>query len=307
MKLYRFKLYPVSSFITPWHSDMIMGSLCWVMKQLYGEQELKNYLNLCLRNEYPYVISNCFPGDFLPKPLAGNYSLEKSNISKNEAMAEFDKGKMAKKTSYVTLDEFNNIISGKKAELASGRADKIQISVLHNTVSRLSGTTVEGSLFEQPEIFICESYLSLYVLIKSDWLERFQDMLNTLSKRGLGKRASVGKGAFKAGEPEEYNIFASIDKPNAKVMLSNYIPAESDPVYGQYRAFIKYGKLGNEYAASKNPFKKPVLMFQPGSVFRDGNVNKKIYGRTFSGISLEKPEVVQFGCALAISASIENF
>ena len=306
MKLYRLKIYPRSSYITPWHSDTLMGSLCWVTKHLHGEQALSDYLELCLGGKHPYVLSGCFPGDLLPRPLAGNCFQRGKALSKEEAMAEYARGKTAKKANYISLDDFNTIISGGQVEIGPRPAHEFQVSVMHNTISRLSDTTSDGgSLFEEPETFSCENYLSLYAAIEDSWIDRFQALLAELARQGFGRRASVGKGDFKVGEAEEFNHFAHVTKPGAKVMLSNYVPAKTDPVEGQYRAFIKYGKLGNEYASLKNPFKKPVLMFEPGSVFWD-NSDRKIYGRTFEGISPEKAEIVQFGCALAVPASVEK-
>ncbi len=117
-------------------------------------------------------------------------------------------------------------------------------------------------------------FMSLDAWIADSWLGRFTELINGLTK-------------------------------NAVVMLSNYIPAAKDPQQGRYKAFIKYGKLGGEFTFLDNPFKKPVMMFKPGSVFWDDNP-RAVYGRTVPDVNIQKKEVVHFGCSVAIPAYFDK-
>jgi len=305
MKFYRIKINLRSSYITPWQSDTIMGSLCWVIRQTQGEKALADFLERCLAGDYPFVVSDCFPGDLLPRPLAGSFVDACPRQTRKEELDRFTELRKAKKTNYASVEEFNNIVTGGEVNIGLYPDGVTSASIMHNSISRLSNTVLEGSLFEEQEFFSTEKYLSLYALINDDWVERFSELLAVLAARGFGRRISVGKGAFAVGPLEIFKELVASPEPNAVVMLSNYIPAADDPVEGQYRLFIKYGKLGSEFTFLPNPFKKPVMMFKPGSVFWD-NKPRQVYGRTVQGVSVEKKEIVQFGCSIALPASIKK-
>jgi CRISPR-associated protein Csm4 len=305
MKLYRFRIKLLSSYITPWQSDTIMGSLCWEIRQVFGDLVLADFLDRCLKGSFPFVVSSCFPGDFLPRPLVGYSAPGSLPKSKKERMASFAENRLTKKAEYVSIDEFNAIISGKPVTIGFRQVGPVSVGVMHNSISRLNNVVITGSLFEEQENFNPDPYLSLYALIEDGWLERFSELLASLARRGFGRRSSVGKGAFEAGPPELFDAVAAPSDPNAVVLLSNYVPAAGDPLEGQYRTLVKYGKLGNEFSSLDNPFKKPLLMFIPGSIFW-GSEPRPYYGRVICGVSLQKEEVIQFGCALALPACVEN-
>ncbi len=303
MKLYRTRIHLRSSYITPWQSDTLMGSLCWALKETCGEEALAAFLAQCRQGRFPFVLSDCFPGDLLPRPLAGNYIDPESTQTLTEAMTRFSAAKKAKKASYVTTEEFNIIAGGGTVDLEPHSTGTVAASIVHSSVSRLSNTVLAGSLYEQEEYFSAGDHMSLYARVEDSWLERFTALLEHLSRRGFGRGVSVGKGAFEANRPEPFDALEAPLSPNAVIMLSNYIPAPSDPIKGQYRSFIKYGKLGAQYSFLANPFKKPVMMFRPGAVFFDAEP-KPYYGRVAEGVSAEKEEVVHFGCALAVPARV---
>ncbi len=305
MRLYRIKIYPRSSYITPWQSDTLMGSLCWVMRQMYGESELQEFLNCCLEDNYPFVVSDGFPGDLLPRPLVGLYHETGEQVDRQEAMSRFAAFKRARKAFYIDLQEFNAITAGNPVDLKLRGPVEVSVPTLHNSVSRLSGSTIEGSLFEEQERFGREEYMSLYVRVADKWLKRFTELIEGLSQKGYGRRSSVGKGAFDAEAPELFEGFKKKQEANAVVMLSNYIPAAHDPQEGRYKAYIKYGKLGGEFTFLENPFKKPIMMFKPGSVFWDDNP-RAVYGRTVPDVNIQKKEVVHFGCSVAVPAFFER-
>jgi len=67
----------------------------------------------------------------------------------------------------------------------------------------------------------------------------------------------------------------TLDVDNANALLSlSYASFEGIGTYNaHYRLFTKFGRLGGHYAIPDtsgnppNPFKKPILMFEPGAVF----------------------------------------
>nr|WP_051273735.1 hypothetical protein [Desulfotruncus alcoholivorax] len=126
-----------------------------------------------------------------------------------------------------------------------------------------------------------------------------------LGRTGLGKRKSTGKGSFDVTGIDKCNLFEAIDNPNAFLSLSNFVPAPGDPTEGNYRVMVKYGKLGEEFALSKHPFKHPLLMIQAGSVFRVQGMVRAYYGYMIEDIAPAHPEVLQYALAFSVPVRLE--
>lgn len=148
-----------------------------------------------------------------------------------------------------------------------------------NTLNRISGSVAEdgGGLFSREKMwFQHDTELEVYVLTDSDASASLADWFLTkyLPETGYGKDKSVGMGildikADKSFNPDTFTVI----KPNAHMVLS----LTSFEDIGNYRSFYrlktKFGKLGGDFAFSNpfggapRPFKKPLLMMEPGSVF----------------------------------------
>jgi len=304
MKIYKLKIKVKSSNITPWQSDTIFGSLCWALSQKEGVESLKNFLAEYDNGFYPFVVSDGFPGDYLPKPMAGNTFPVEEDKDKEQALQIAQKAKKAKKTNWVTVQEFNTIINNGCIEIESKERQNIEIGVMHNQISRITDTTEEGSLYELSEVF-WTNHLSIYFAVDCAVKNKIIELFEILALKGFGKRAAVGKGSFIIEEVSEFNGLKVPSNANSFVSLSNYVPKADDPVWGQYKTFVKYGKLGQDYAYRENPFKKPLLMIRPGAVFWMEHP-KFAYGRMVKNISPQFDHVVQCGCILAIPALIDQ-
>ena len=125
------------------------------------------------------------------------------------------------------------------------------------------------------------------------------DLFKILSKSGYGQKKSIGKGQFSVEEFNEFT-FKALDAPNGFVTLSSFCPSKNDPVKGLYKTYVKYGKLGDEYTFSGNPFKRPLVMVRTGSVFGTDGPPNDFYGRMVKNIAPSKPDVVQYAYALSI-------
>jgi CRISPR-associated protein Csm4 len=70
MKSYKIKIKPKSFFSTPLLSDTIFGQFACVYKEIYGEKELEDFLELFNKSATPpLVFSDAFPTGYLPKPI----------------------------------------------------------------------------------------------------------------------------------------------------------------------------------------------------------------------------------------------
>ena len=69
MPLYRFPLIPESAWRTPWQSDTLAGMICGAVAQLEGGEALRRkIIDPALAGRPPFVLSDAFPGDWLPVP-----------------------------------------------------------------------------------------------------------------------------------------------------------------------------------------------------------------------------------------------
>ncbi len=158
------------------------------------------------------------------------------------------------------------------------KPDKKEI-VASNTISRTSGTVMEegGGLFSREKTWFQPGVeLDLYVRTTAgeiDDLVRW--FLETyLPETGFGKDKSVGMGTLKINRDDTFdpNIF-HVSAANCRLVLSLTAFKGMEKYRSYYRLKTKFGKLGGDYAFSSptggnpRPFKKPVLMMEPGSVF----------------------------------------
>lgn len=303
MKTYCLKIKPQGSFLTPWQADTLFGSLCWIMAWREGEEALALFLQQYKDGKPPFILSDGFPGDFLPAPA--HLALAKP---KGNSFQDYQESKKLKKVTWLTSDEFDLVRKGTMDIATKGNLDPVSVfTTLHSSINRITGTTGdEGSLFELEEYALKQKdgaiqTVSIYLRITDGWEEKVFSLFKDLSTLGYGKKKSIGKGSFQiAGELEPRNQFDDFIGSNGFVSLSNFVPARTDPTEGFYKTLVKYGKLGGEYAFCGNPFKKPLLMLTAGSSFYVKTEIQPYYGRMIDNIALGKPEVVQYGYAFAV-------
>lgn len=240
----------------------------------------------------PFLITDGFPADYLPKPLFADFNIDDPEERKEQ-----------KKIDFISLEDFNHVRKGDKYKLKI-QEDRITTSVTtHNTINRLTNTTpAEGGVYSLEETFI--PYITIFVkTISEDWKNRVVEILRSLSRGGYGRKKSIGKGQFSLADVNDFS-FEPVENPDGFVTLSNFCPAENDPIDGLYKTFVKYGKLGEELTFCGNPFKKPLVMIKNGSVFKTNSLPKPFYGRMVEGIAPAKPEVVQYGYSFAVPIKI---
>jgi len=289
MKTYKINLEIYSGILTPLQADTIFGHLCWVVAYQEGEEGLQQFLEPFKRNDPPFVISDGFPYDLLPKPLSAEFNIDDPQERKE-----------LKKIEFIDLKDFDFLREGKKYKPEVPATPFASFVTPHNTVSRLTNSTlIEGGVYSLEEAFIPN--ITLYFKAVSDeWKNRVVELFNELSKSGYGRKKSIGKGQFSVIEVNDFN-FTPIEKADGFVALSNFCPGKNDPTDGLYKTFVKYGKLGEEFTFCGNPFKRPLLMIKAGSVFKTIGEPREFYGRLVqNGIAPAKPEVVHYAYCFSI-------
>ncbi|MBU1706183.1 hypothetical protein KKG19_05685 [Patescibacteria group bacterium] len=188
--------------------------------------------------------------------------------------------------------------------------DEREETILRTSIDRLTGQAKEGRLYETKERFyIPGARFSIFIRSWDLTLEDIKELFEYIALSGYGRDKSTGKGRVSLEEIKNGFSLPSVDRPNAFVTLSSYIPQREDPLEGYYKIITKYGKLGEEYASSRiiSPFKKPILMFAAGSLFKLGKspINDW-YGGLVSDIHHEKSGIKQYGYALPIGVRIDE-
>ncbi|TSA24205.1 hypothetical protein D4R71_07360 [bacterium] len=308
---------------TELQSDTIFGHFCWAFLHEKCKKELEAFLK-ALRDSPVFMLSSAFPKGYLPFPVSLPVTIPdfeklrailKWSDSKEDKIMFAQLKKKLKKAQWIStkywLENHNNFslpaLYNDVWEKAEKKyIDKLYenqdilkekplkaetISITHNTINRLTGTTSkEGpNLYDEPTTFFeegaeFESYLSTDYFSKDELLMYFEIIQNG----GFGKNKNTGKGHFEISL-EEYTP-PECENPNAYLILSNTVPAKDDPLDCFYNGFTKFGKLGGSFSTTKSPFKYPIFMCAPGSVFLG---EKKPVGSLLQNVHPDEKQVVQ--------------
>ncbi|MBX6364784.1 MAG: hypothetical protein IRZ00_13020 [Gemmatimonadetes bacterium] len=274
-RLYRIRIRPRGPWRTPWQADTLAGLLCWMCARTEGGDVLRARITEpMLEGAPPFVLSDAFPGDLLPMPLA----------VRQAEWAPADR-KLVKRARWLRPAAFERARRGE----ALGTADLVLESPIaehdhtRNTLGRLNDTTGEsGSLFTLAEARLDPraaamggaDWLSVYVRVQADAADLLLGLFEELAGVGFGADAAVGKGAFDFpdGAPDLEPVdFPADPQPEAAsvIVLSTFQPARSDPVRGIWEAFTKCGVLGPSLGLDeKQVRKRPLLLVRPGACFQ---------------------------------------
>jgi CRISPR-associated protein Csm4 len=271
------------------------------LRYTQGEDELKRFIKLYNEGKPPMILSDGFPEDLLPRPILPEPPIDDS-LSLKEQRKQFQKRKDIKKVKYLTRDEFEKALRGELFEPSDKGNYETRMVTLKNQINRLTGTTAGegdtgGHLFSFDQYRW--KYVSIYAKIDDDFIDTAKQLFKYIEQSGYGKRKSVGYGQVTVEEFKEFKEFPNPPDANGFISLSSFVPAEKDPVRGYWQVLVKYGKLGEEFATSENPFKKPLIMFTAGSCFYDSHY-KEYYGRLIKDLTTVDENIVQYGLALAL-------
>lgn len=231
---------------------------------------------------------------------------KKDRVSKERQFEGLNFVKKAGKFKYISLEQWKKLKDGysepallnlfyesfvDKSDEELHVADMADISVSEvvssNVINRITGSVdSSGGLFvRQKSWFYPESCLDIYIEINDSGLEELVDwfMKEHLALNGFGADKSTGMGSLlieKDNNFDEREIAA--EEPNARFSLSlaSFPGMEKYPSY--YNLTTKFGRLGGTYAVSSptggqpRPFKKPILMCEPGALFfTEKNISKE--------------------------------
>lgn len=293
---YTIAFKPRSAVITPMQSDTLFGHLAWAIRYLKSETDLISFLNAYKdEGNPPLLISDGFRSGYLPKPLFRALPLSELKQVVNEVSEEINERieesqftsiiKALKKQKTISHASFSKLQANLTARALlkeslreldwpvllrkeqGKKPHSIAQVAMHNTVNRMSWTVTEG-LFQTTETFY-DAEVTFQAFLKTNYFskEELEQLFNFIEYSGFGKDKSTGKGRFSISIDDKQTL-STPENCNAFMVLSHYIPNPHAPQKGYYKVMTKYGRLGGDYACSHiTPFKKPLLMVQPGSVF----------------------------------------
>lgn len=311
MKSYRLDVTPRSAWGSPLQADTLFGHLCWALRYTQGEPRLRDFLHAFDDTPPPLVLSNGLPEDFLPRP--GFPPLRRTPDERTETgHKKLKRVVLLRKDWFLEACPALSEATIQRALMGDGNirgADPSHPELgYHNAMDRRTESVREqGGLlqsldFRFREAGSAEEGTRLSVYLKTDYFSAsaLGDLCDVVARSGYGRDTSSGSGAF-SFELTPFG-FPPLPGANAFVSLSNFVPAPHDPTDGWYELmtkFGKFGKLGGDYAVGPgpggvhNPFKKPILTLQAGSIFRDGSV-REWYGRLVPDVHTD-PDIRHYG------------
>jgi hypothetical protein len=226
----------------------------------------KRILEPALAGEPPFVLSDAFPGNWLPVPAVVRLSEwppeQRTTVKRAKWLSQRSFGRLQRGE----LPAESDLI------LASGVHDYTH---LRNTIGRSCNSTAgSGGLFPSREAVLgtdadggALECLTVYARVRDEFAEQFWHLVQELGHWGFGADRSVGRGQFHVGpELESASELDAVSSADGVVVLSTFQPAVGDPTSGAWDTFTKYGKLGPDFGV-ENVFKRPMILFRPGACF----------------------------------------
>jgi CRISPR-associated protein Csm4 len=342
LQLYEITIRPRGGLGTPLKGDTLFGHFCWQVA--YDASLLEGGLEkqLALYGENPFVIfSSAFPK--LKHDGAYYYALKRPDLplayfplppGKNKVQAmKARKEQKQKRWWMIPADlrlDYTSALLVSDQELltwtawqhdpvlrrAGGQAAQprytSELAQPHNTINRLTGTTGEGMFapYTQEIVhFYPESELAIFVLVSksaSD-IQRVVLALERIGQWGFGKDASIGQGRFQVAGSQKLS-WPRNDQANAAYTLAPAVPEKQRYIRQCSLPFVRFGKHGDRYARSGQPFKNPVLLADEGAVFwpqERSFFDKPYLGMAVASLSKTCPAAVMQGYAPYLPCTLE--
>lgn len=313
--IFKLSVKPVSSFLSDLQSDTIFGHFCWRLKENQGEIVLSELLDYFKKDKPVFTLSNALfdykDELYFPKPLFSPEPISDVKGKKDEKILNFVSRKNNKELKYISLKSFNEYLNGSISKINSFSEEPFEYDIKTGIqIDRDTFSSSKGMLYTVAPRFLKKDF-KFCIFIKvhnSELFEKFkcESFLYDTFTLGFGKKKSSGFGEFEINSFDEFNEFDEPDNSNGFIVLSNYLPSKDDELSDSYYdILVKHGKMGEEFATGKNPFKNTVIMFKPGSCFRTEK-QEEYYGRCTkqSEISKAFPESIQNGIAFSLKCKI---
>jgi CRISPR-associated protein Csm4 len=300
MAEYLVRLRLLAPVATPFRSGTLFGHLCWAWRDLHGEEDLERWLREL--TSQPFLLSDAFPADCLPRPLLRPRRYHPGKEAANHPA----ESKEIRKRAWVRAADFLAMRDGLNDRLLKERLSRDEETpetlrehrVAHNTIDRRTGTTPKrGGLFFMDEGWPGEPSADWDVYVSTILPpERLSALFEMCGKRGYGRDASLGRGQFQCRvAPAEDCLFRA---PGNRLMSLSHGSLTPNMRTPRYRLATHYGKLGGLNATFGSPFKYPLTLLKPGATFEAAGGGP--FGELLGDVHRHRPEVVENAWHLAV-------
>jgi CRISPR-associated protein Csm4 len=306
MNTLKFTLRPRSAFATTLAGDTLFGQLCWVVRERFGETHLRQLLHGYTEGRPFLVVSDGFPGGFLPRPTAPDFAL-------GIAARDPAQRKQARTHRWLPAAGADEPIAAWMDKLTTSEAVR-PLVLTQNTINRYTGTTGEG-LFAPRQVdrsfFDSKARLDVYAVIEQRLsADTLHQLLRDVGSHGYGRDATTGLGKFEveqpvdAGRPQrasQHWLTLAPCHPNPEELVA-------DGCY--YTPLTRFGRHGNIAAVTAQPFKRPLLMIATGALLSSREPARWAFhgcglGGSGNRISDVIPETVHQGYAPVVPLRLE--
>lgn len=279
---------PQSAFGDQIYGDTLFGQICWGIAERFGEQKLNELLAGYTESQPFLVVSDAFPAGYIPRPLLpAAYSSQIIDPTERKAM---------KSKTWLNLDDIKNS-SQPINQLADTHAkNNTEVGFIreahaqtHNSINRLTSTTGEAGFapYQANQIwFGTDTLLDIYCVLDQSRLSQqdFQQIIEDIGAAGYGRDATIGLGKFKLEKLAESKLPHHANATHY-LALGNLAPQGLgfQPEDSFYKVFTRFGRHGSNAAIGGKPFKAPILLTRPGSVFSQPNPTANFIGQGLGG------------------------
>ncbi|RMF80840.1 MAG: hypothetical protein D6739_09880 [Nitrospirae bacterium] len=301
MQRYRLTLTPQAPVATPFHSGTLFGHLCWAYRYRHGEAALLEWLETF--RERPLLLSDAMPEGYLPRPVVAPPAGERrealaERLGRGDLVEGYKRLKQYKKRRWISERAWEALRDGYdegalyehwlREEGSAPPTAAAQVRP-HNRIDRQRATTPEsgGLYFVETRVYPRGARLTVYV--ETDALDETElaGLFGDVGHWGYGRDASSGLGRFRVEvRPYEGSLF---DHPGSRRLSLSHGAIDGSTPRARYRLHTHYGRLGGTFAQDDtSPFKRPVLLAEPGATF-DGAGG--LAGALLQGVHGERPEI----------------
>ncbi|MGH7087183.1 MAG: type III-A CRISPR-associated RAMP protein Csm4 [Acetobacteraceae bacterium] len=307
MALFRVRLRLTAPLGTPLTSGTIFGHFCWAYRDTHGEAALEKWLRALPEN--PWMVSDGFPAEHLPRPLippVADPAVRPEKMTK-EKLKAFDDDKKRRKFAFIPRARWRDLRVGMTPGALAEQACRAPVPaghrIAHNTIDRRTATTPDaGGLWFVDEFWPCEKAASvdIYVRAAADAKE-IGALFRAVGAAGYGRDASTGRGAFEVAAIEAESELDSPPRTGGALrMLSlSHGSIGANMQDACYKVAAHFGKVGRSMLASvPRPWKLPILLARPGATFIPGDDGP--FGAWLTGVHQDRPEIGHNAWHLAI-------
>lgn len=318
MKLMRFVITPASPWSGRLRSDTLSGLVLWLAAEREGGAFCQELIQKFRDGEPPFILSSPLPQDTLPFPclkpiprerfreLFPERPKEGQEISLFEALQKFKAFRKSPGLPVQAWIEAKGALSSASLFLwhlrhprdSVGATFSRQDYVPHVAIDRQTGAARDGELFfTRVTYFNPSSRFHLYARAENPaWLLEY---LKLMGRLGCGANSGTGCGQFTIEPDSSFSPETlELEGGGASILLSVCASPDMAAISGYYKLSLKLGKTGPGHA---NPFKRPFLMLQEGSVL--SRLPKPPY--TLDKINVDE-RIVQILQPLALPCRLES-